>query len=221
MKLGKRLSMLDKAIKKRYSIIWDCCCDHGFLGMALLKRRAAKGVYFVDVLKQPMQQLSLILQQRFSQAESRWKVFCRDLKLIEVPDKEQQLFIIAGVGGDKTRGFIQSIHEKSKHLKIDFLICSVHGNYLVRELLIDLGFKLLDEVIIKENKRFYELIYVSFSGEREISKTGELMWDLEDAEHLEYLNKTINHFEKKAKVSPECYQGILDDYKKLGGSKFS
>ncbi len=215
MRLGKRLSSLNQVITKNYRIIWDCCCDHGLLGMALLKRHAADSIYFVDVLQNPMKRLSLTLEERFPLPEYQWKVFCTDVKLIDIPNKQKQLFIIAGVGGDKTTEFIQSIYQKSKHLDIDFLICSVHGNYRVRETLIELGFKLLNEAIIKENKRFYELIYVSRTSQREISKTGDLMWDWGEVDHSEYLDKTIRHFQKKAKVDPGMYQRILDDYNKF------
>lgn len=183
--------------------------------MSLLQRRAADIVNFVDVLKQPMKQLELKCQQSFPSPEFLWNVLCCDLKDIEIPNRKNQLFIIAGVGGDKTIEFIQSIHSKTEALEVDFLICSVHGNYRVREAMIELSFSLLDERIIKENKRFYELIYVSKSAQSEISKTGDLMWDWDNSEHLEYLAKTINHFDKKARVDPGQYQKLLDAYRKL------
>jgi tRNA (adenine22-N1)-methyltransferase len=215
LKIGKRLSQLDAAIKQRYTIIWDCCCDHGFLGMSLLQRNAAKTVYFVDVLKQPMKQLTEKLQQNFPIPDFSWKVFCCDLKSVEIPQQNNQLFIIAGVGGDKIIEFVKSIFSKTKTLQADFLICSVHGNYRVRELFIELGYKLVDETIIQENKRFYELIYVSKNSQNEISNTGSIMWDWSNQEHQEYLDKTISHFEKKAQANPRLFANLLQDYKKL------
>ena len=215
IRLGSRLRNIDSIITSNYSIIWDCCCDHGLLGMSLLQRSSSESVYFVDVLKQPLIELTEKLQQRFPIAEFSWKVLCCDLKRVEIPQQNNQLFIIAGVGGDKTIEFVKSIFSKTTTLQVDFLICSVHGNYRVRELLIELGYGLVDEAIIKENKRFYELIYFSKNSPVEISKTGNSMWDFGNFEHLEYLNKTIQHFQKKAKAAPQKYTELLKDYEAL------
>ncbi|QSA20815.1 SAM-dependent methyltransferase, partial [Vibrio furnissii] len=38
MKLSKRLQTIEKLVTQHYDHIWDCCCDHGFLGMTLLQR---------------------------------------------------------------------------------------------------------------------------------------------------------------------------------------
>ena len=42
LKLGNRLRQLERMIDQRYSQIWDCCCDHGLLGMSLLQRHIDK-----------------------------------------------------------------------------------------------------------------------------------------------------------------------------------
>ncbi len=215
MRLGKRLSSLNQVVSKSYEAIWDCCCDHGLLGMALLHRGVAQKVYFVDRLHLPMEKLTVQLAEHFSEPECSWEVFCCDLKSIELPQKDNQLFIIAGVGGDKTIEFVQSICGKANSLVIDFLICSVHGNYQIRESLIKLGFKLVSEAIVKENRRFYELIYVSRNEGRVLTKAGSQMWNWENPEHHEYLQKTINHFSKKAKVDPLKYGALLAEYQNL------
>ena len=65
VKLGRRLRQLDTMLEQQYSIIWDCCCDHGLLGMSLLQRKLAEKVVFVDILSPQMALLEKDLQEGF------------------------------------------------------------------------------------------------------------------------------------------------------------
>ena len=81
MKLSKRLAAIDALITRQQNTIWDCCCDHGYLGIALLKRRAAKQVNFVDVVDKIMAELSEHLTN-ISQtlpSDAQYKVHCQDV----------------------------------------------------------------------------------------------------------------------------------------------
>ncbi|MBP6518478.1 tRNA (adenine(22)-N(1))-methyltransferase TrmK [Shewanella sp.] len=65
MKISQRLQQIDSMITGHYDHIWDCCCDHGLLGMLLLERSAARHVHFVDCVPSLMQALELRLQRFF------------------------------------------------------------------------------------------------------------------------------------------------------------
>ena len=215
LKLGKRLSQLCNMIEQRYSIIWDCCCDHGLLGMWLLQKQAADKVFFVDVLSHQMALLEQELQQRFPADNNRWQVLCQDLREVEVPALMPQLFVIAGVGGDKTIEFINRLGVATKGQPFDLLVCSVHGNYPVRRTLIEQGFSLVEEQIIFENKRFYEAIYVTGNPGKPISGTGSAMWDWSNPHHHNYIDKILVHYRKKAAADPGKYSAVVDQYEKL------
>ena len=215
VKLGRRLRQLDTMLKQRYSIIWDCCCDHGLLGMSLLQRKLADKIFFVDILSPQMALLEKDLQGRFSGDNANWQVICQDLNDLEVPEVESQLFIIAGVGGNKTIQFIESLCAAMPTLPFDLLLCSVHGNYAVRKVLIEHGFFLKEEQIVFENNRFYEAIYVSQSGGQAIAATGSVMWDKVNPKHQQYWQKTLDHYRKKAAADPAAFGSIVADYEAL------
>ena len=215
VKLGRRLSQLDTMLEQQYSIIWDCCCDHGLLGMSLLHRKLADKVVFVDILSPQMALLGKELQGRFPGDEFNWQVICQDLNDLEVPEVESQLFVIAGVGGNKTIQFIKSLCTALPTLPFDLLICSVHGNYAVRKALIEHGFGLKQEQIIFENNRFYEAIYVSQNARQPIVATGSSMWDGLNPQHQQYWQKTVNHYRKKAAADPAVFGSIVADYESL------
>ena len=215
VKLGRRLKQLDTMLEQHYSVIWDCCCDHGLLGMSLLQRKLADKVVFVDILSPQMALLEQDLQGRFPPDDFNWQVICQDLKDLEVPEAESQLFIIAGVGGNKTIQFIESLCAAMQGLPFDLLLCSVHGNYAVRNALIEHGFGLKQEQIIFENNRFYEAIYVSQNSNQPIVATGSSMWNELDPDHQTYWQKTLAHYRKKSSADPAKFAAVVEDYEKL------
>ena len=215
VKLGKRLSQLQEMLDQRYSIIWDCCCDHGLLGMALLNKKLADKIVFVDILAHQMALLEEDLQRRFPENNHGWQVICQDIKKLKVPQIESQLFVIAGVGGDKTVEFIESLCAALPGFSFDLLICSVQGNYPVRQALIRHGFSMKQEQIVFENKRFYEAIYVTKKAGPVITTTGRSMWDWLNPDHQNYWQKILGHYRKKAVADPVRFGSIVDDYERL------
>jgi tRNA (adenine22-N1)-methyltransferase len=212
---GSRLSLLENMLVEPYRMVWDCCCDHGLLGMSLLKRSRASEVIFVDVLEEQMKKLEATLRQNYPVDEYRWHVRCGDVKNIVVPNRDSQLFIIAGVGARQTVEFINSLSLSAPHVSFDLLICSVHGNYAVRNALINNGYKLKGEQIIFENNRFYEGIYVSKGASEEIANTGSTMWDWSNSNHQQYWRRIVGHYRQKARNDPEQYQPIVANYEAL------
>ncbi|MDH0448536.1 tRNA (adenine(22)-N(1))-methyltransferase TrmK [Shewanella sp. GD04112] len=127
MKISQRLQQINRMVGPGYDHIWDCCCDHGLLGMLLLQRNAALKVHFVDCVAPLMQQLSLELARFFPQQpisttqnaieqttnlQSEWQVHCLDvaaLPLAQYGKQAKHLVIIAGVGGELLVELVRSI----------------------------------------------------------------------------------------------------------------
>ena len=87
----------------------------------------------------------------------------------------KHLIIIAGVGGDLITQFIHDIHRKHPNVNIDFLLCPVNQQFSLRQTLITLNFSLQSEILVEENRRFYEIILVSSLADKEkpISPVGD------------------------------------------------
>jgi tRNA (adenine22-N1)-methyltransferase len=186
-----------------YDHIWDCCCDHGFLGAALLSRQAAPHIHFVDIVPELIDTLEKKLQRFYSESVSAWTTQCLDVKKLPLAQyKGKHLVIIAGVGGDLITKFIEGIHQNNALSNIDFLLCPVHHQFTLRQKLIELDFSLKNEVLIEENKRFYEILLVSSRSIKnsKINPTGDNIWQYDSVEQLsivkKYLTKTLNHYER-------------------------
>ena len=218
LKSGSRLSHLAAMVEPQYSTIWDCCCDHGLLGMSLLREQCADEVIFVDVVEDILATLTAKLERSFPQDQYRWQVRCTDINNIAVPAADSQLFIIAGVGPHQTIAFINSLSACAPEALFDLLICAVHGNYSVREALIEKGYGLKNEQIIFENNRFYEAIYASKKTDQPIVNTGSQMWRWSDAGHRDYWHRMVSHYREKAKTDPRYFQPIIECYETLKSS---
>ncbi|RZF93469.1 hypothetical protein EXT42_07070 [Pseudoalteromonas sp. CO302Y] len=216
MALSKRLSAIASMVTTEYDEIWDCCCDHGFLGIELLKQNKAPKIHFVDIVPELMQSLRNMLE-RFSTDSQRiaWQVHCQDVAKIDPSPNKRHLVIIAGVGGDLLVQFLSQIVLRNPHCQIDFVVCPVHHSYKVRSHMQTLNMGLVDEQMVCENKRFYEVIAVSPLSSEPLSRTGNKMWQLNSKEHKAYLQQLRAHYGRMLNQDAEYYQGVLDEYKAL------
>ena len=223
MKLGKRLKQIESMVSAGYDHIWDCCCDHGLLGTALLARHAATNIHFVDLVPELMQQLENKLSQFFPKdnlVDSHWQVHCTDVAVLPLQKLSgKHLVIIAGVGGDLMTEFVKAIHKNNQNIEIDFLLCPVHHQFTLRKQLIEFNFSLLNEVLITENQRFYEVILVSSQKSdrnSDISPVGSLLWGCNTDEQFknatDYLSKTIAHYKRMQLHGDSDVQHIIDAY---------
>ncbi len=225
MKLSKRLKHIESLVTPEYTHIWDCCCDHGLLGSALLSRFAAPNIHFVDIVPELMRELECKLQRFYPNSLSSWQTHCFDVALSPIGQYEgNSLVIIAGVGGDLMTQFVKAIHQSHPTTTIDFLLCPVHHHFALRQQLIQLDFSLKNEVLVEENQRFYEILLVSSSTtldnkKSKISPVGELIWQVKTPEQSEitvnYLKKTLDHLQRMQRGNKPGIQHIIDAYRSV------
>ena len=224
MKTGLRLQKIAQMITGRYDHIWDCCCDHGLLGFNLLKAEAAQTIHFVDIVPVLLAQIAVTLEHHWQGGQQAWQVHCIDAGKLPLSEfsthaaTDKHLIIIAGIGGELVIKLIQSLLPLSENHLIEFILCPVHHNYKVRQFLIDNKLALLDEALVFENGRGYEIVHVACKSNKNckiahpLSAVGSLMWDFTDPLHLNYLQKTIGHYQRIAKNSDVDAQLILEQY---------
>ena len=220
---SQRLQQIDNMITQQYDHIWDCCCDHGLLGYLLLRRDATRTVHFVDVVEPLVAEVQAKLQRFFTVGfpEYAWQVHCTDVAKLQVssaalaaPDSKH-LMVIAGVGGDLLIELVRALVKANPEQNMEFLLCPVLHNYKVREALVKMGFGLINEHLVSENNRFYEIMHVAIGVEQPISLTGSLMWDLSRRDDQTYLVRTIDHYQRMSKNSARDVQQVLADYQAL------
>jgi tRNA (adenine22-N1)-methyltransferase len=223
MKISQRLQKIDSMVMPRYDHIWDCCCDHGLLGFLLLRREAAKTIHFVDVAEPLVAEVTTKLQRFFPEGAktSSWQTHVADVAKLQlssatnVNEGSCHLMIIAGVGGDLLIELVAGLLVENPQQKMEFLLCPVLHTYKVRNALIEMGFFLIDECLVQENGRFYEVLHVSLHATQPISPVGSIMWDLSRPDDQAYLTRTISHYQRVSQDVERDVQQILKDYQAL------
>ncbi|MFV0448378.1 MAG: tRNA (adenine(22)-N(1))-methyltransferase TrmK [Vibrio sp.] len=209
-------------VTENYDHIWDCCCDHGFLGASLLNRQAAANIHFVDIVPRLMAEVESKLQRFYANSSSKWHTHCLDVAQLPLEQYSgKHLVIIAGVGGDLMMYFIEQIHQNHPTLDIEFLLCPVHHQFALRQTLIGLKFGLLEEILLEENGRFYEVILVSICNEnrKQIQVTGNELWhcnnDKQAKTAYQYLTTTLDHYRRIQSGNTADVQHIIDAYSEV------
>lgn len=230
MKLSKRLQQLDAMVAYGYDHIWDCCCDHGLLGAALVARRAAAKVHFVDVVPALMRQLSEKLAHFYPECSSlsaskhaQWQVHCMDVADLSLHSYSgKHLVIIAGVGGDLMAALVAAICERHAGMIIDFLVCPVHHQFTFRQQLIALNCQLRDEILVVENQRYYEILWVSTAANNvgmSINAVGSLLWQTHTPAQRkmarDYLATTLAHYQRMQLNGRVNVQPIIAAYQAI------
>lgn len=209
MKLGKRLTQLVQQVNRHYDHIWDCCCDHGLLGAALLKQHPSTTVHFVDIVPSLIEKVTLDLTRYFPATTNspRWRTYCLDVRDLPLEvNAGSHLVIIAGVGGDLMTEFIAELAKRHPAITFDLLLCPVHHTYTLREQLIALNAELKCELLVEENQRIYELLHVQINPNSPavhgLSCVGEALWHVtnEDQQKIaqRYLQQLQQHYQRKA-----------------------
>ncbi|WP_404340479.1 tRNA (adenine(22)-N(1))-methyltransferase TrmK [Pseudoalteromonas mariniglutinosa] len=220
MTLSKRLTAIAELVPDGYDEIWDCCCDHGLLGIYLLKTAHVNNVHFVDVVPELMVKLENKLRGiALNKGQATWQVHCKDVSQLSVDHSKRNLMIIAGVGGDLLISLLTALlqaNNTSKQGDIEFIICPVHHCYQVRHECQRLGLGLVAEKIVCDNNRFYEVLHLATHSKQPISATGQQMWCLDNIEHITYLNRLVAHYTRMQQQSQQGYfQQALNAYNKL------
>ena len=221
MKLSPRLTQLIDMVEHHYDHIWDCCCDHGFLGEALLEHQAHSTIHFVDIVPELIEQLEQRLLTS-TYMPQRWNTHCLDVSRLPLDQHSgKHLVIIAGVGGELTAEFIQTLQAKFAHLAVDFLLCPVHHHFTLRQALIKQNMHCIDEVLVEDNRRFYELLLVSSDKTTfdQVTPVGAKLWQSVCPVHSQvierYWHKTMRHYQRIAQGSPEKAGPILEAYQSV------
>lgn len=219
--LGNRLTSIltlvaDVQQQRRYDKVWDCCCDHGYLGIEMLRANVGGELVFVDQIPHIMQ----VLERRLVEfSNERYSVITSDAGSLTFAENQQHLIVLAGVGGTTTVDIINSICAKNRGGNIDFIVCPTKSLFDVRECLVEYNFSLAREFLVMENNRSYEVIYVTSrkmdEAHSELSLVGA-MWDKQNIEHQCYLLKLVAHYQRESQgKGRERSKRILQHYLSL------
>lgn len=212
-KLSPRLRAIFNLIDSKFDEIWDTCCDHGLLGLALLESKKASKIHFVDSIPKIMEKLESRIDSLELEFSHSYELHTLKAEKIKITSPNS-LISICGVGGDLAIGILSEILKNNDLSKGEVLISAQYHIFELRKFLKDHGFKLIKEELTFEGSRGYELLLVGLGKGSEIDPVGSALFDANDEKVLSYFKNLVNHYEKKT-LGDEDYRVILKSYEKL------
>ncbi len=195
-RLGKRLTSLFNAIPTGYDCVWDLCCDHGRLGMAVIETKRAPRVHFVDCIESIMVDLESRLVRY---GATGYELHTTAAENLRIPTDGKHLLVLAGVGDELSQRIIDAIISHQENAKVDWLISPSNNLFQVRRHLRLNNFGLQEEGVVFENGRAYEWLRVTQNRTRapiEVPNPASF-WDADNPSHRAHLQKLIRHARKQ------------------------
>lgn len=211
-KLGKRLLEIFQLVEDNYNSVWDLCCDHGKLGLALFEGNKCHRVHFVDQVPEITKNLQDYLDKIPNLDKSLFSIMTMDAGDISPSDGD--LVCICGVGGDVAITIMNKILSQNDCSNITFLISAQYQLFELRKFLNEKGFGQIKSKLVFEGKWGYELLLVRLGEDLKIDIIGEDLFDSNNSQSVHYFKNLYNHYERKSRSDQEV-KIILDHYKDL------
>ena len=148
VKLNKRLSTLSAFIEDNSCII-DIGCDHGLLGIYLYQNRTNVKVISSDINELPLRKA----HDNLVKYNLEDKIELRLGNGLECVDSDIDTVVISGMGG---LTIIDILYNIKRYSGIKKIVISPNSDFvLTRKKISNLGFKISNEIIVKENNKYY------------------------------------------------------------------
>lgn len=201
MELSKRLMKIASYVEPCKTVA-DIGTDHGYIPIYLVKNNVCEKAIASDINKGPTEK---------AKTNVRFEGLSKDIKCLLGPGLkpikkgEVNGVVIAGMGGNLTRDIILEDLEKVK--LYDFLILQPAQNpEVLREYLYNNNFDILDEDLIFDEGKFYELFKVKYNNNpKKINVEDEIFYEISPI-LLENKNPLIDSY-VKSKI--ERYENIV------------
>lgn len=166
IKLSKRLNEIAKLVNKD-SILADVGCDHALLDIYLIQNKIIKKSVACDITTGALEgaKKKLLLNNI---SDNKIELRLADgLTAINKEDKIDTL-VISGLGNQKIVSILKDGYSKLENINC-IIIQSNTGVYHIRRQLVELGYYIEDEVLIKERNIIYTIIKF-YKGKKRYSK---------------------------------------------------
>lgn len=195
LKLTPRLKIIADSIQD-YESVADIGSDHAYLPIYLVKSGRVKSAIVTDVNSGPVE----ISKKRIKIHGVEAKVRVRQGYGLEViKPGETEVIVIAGMGGILIKDILDRNVEVAQSAKL-LILQPMRDSDKIRQWLFEQSFEIIDEELVKDQDKIYEVIWTRPVREKRDTKGQMLVGDkIIEKKHplaAEYINKKISELEK-------------------------
>lgn len=209
IKLTPRLEKIANLVKSNHSVA-DIGTDHGYIAIYLIQNSISPYVIAGDINKKPLESArNNIKEMGLSQRiETRLGSGLSVIKPGEV-----ETVIIAGMGGILIGQLLQEAPEIIATTK-EFILQPMQAQEELRRYLVDNGFKIVKDVLVKEDHRIYEIICAE-KGQQEVIQ--EIQYEIGFYIDENPRDLAIEFVEGRINI----YRNIIADIKDIAGERIN
>ncbi len=148
IELDERLKML-AALTPACSVAADVGADHGFLGAWLIENRRCERVQLLDISAPSLNKARKLIEEMQLEGKAVFSVGDGLDALVE----SAQTVIIAGMGGLTIAGIVERGRDKLHGVRL--VLQPNVGIFELRRCLMELGFKIVEERLVRTGGRWY------------------------------------------------------------------
>lgn len=194
MIISKRLKFISDLIIDVKSMI-DVGTDHGYVPIDLIKTNKIDFAIASDINKGPVEKA----KKNVSDNNLQDKIRCRlGGGLTTIAPGEVEAAVIAGMGGNLIGDILEESKEVFKSLKY-IIVQPVQNPEVLREYLYTTGCNIIDEWIIYDEGKYYEIMKISWGDNPRIMEPiyyeiSEVLLKKKDITYKEYLNYKLEKY---------------------------
>lgn len=155
MNLSERLQTIANFVPKN-SVVADIGTDHGYIPIYLIENNISKKVIATDISKNSLEKAieNVNIYNYENKIDTRHGNGLETIKEYEV-----DTVIIAGMGGILIKDIVDKSWSKRDSIT-NFILQPNIATSELRKYLIEKNFEILDEKLVKDGKKYYEILYV-------------------------------------------------------------
>jgi len=154
--MSNRLKMISNSVRKS-NLVYDIGTDHAYVPIDLLQKNIVKKAIATDVRIGPIKNAKKNIKKYNFENVIKTKIGSG----LDVIDDKPDCIIIAGMGGILITQLIEENIDKAKKVK-QLIIQAMNNEELVREYMLNKGFKIEFEKLTKDIFRIYNLISFNY-----------------------------------------------------------
>lgn len=211
MNLDNRLKRITDFIPSD-SYILDVGCDHALLDIYLALNRNNVKLIASDINENPLK----IAKENIKKYNLEDEITLEKADGVSKINDEVDTVVIAGMGTSTINDIINNDLKKLKNVK-KIIISSHTSSFELRENMNKKGFKIIDEAVVFDKGKYYEIIVYS-NGYEKLSKLdmkyGPIISKRKDEITKAYFNERYLKLIEIYKKIPNCNKKLKDDLNK-------
>lgn len=202
MTINNKLKGIASLVSKNKTVL-DLGCDHAYLAVYLAKTNKFLKIIASDSKIGPLNQA----RKNIKDNNLTKKIETRLGNGLEVYTNDIDTVIISGMGGRNIKGILRSDLAKTKNVST-YIISPNNYQSEIKRYLVSIGYKIEDELLVKDSKIIYQIIRFTKGRKRYTNKEyffGPILLTKKDNLFKEYYQKELLSREILLNILPKSY----------------